>query len=53
MQDLKSPISKVARVLRVRSEGLGQRAAARCFGIHKNTVAVWESKFASQKAPKV
>lgn len=51
MQDLKSPISKVASVLRVRSEGLGQRATARCFGLHKNTVAAWEDKFAAQKAP--
>jgi len=51
MKDLKSPISKVASVIRVRSEGLGQRATGRCFGIHKNTVADWENKFAEQKGP--
>jgi transposase-like protein len=51
MQDLKSPLSKVASVIRVRSEGLGLRATARCFGIHKNTVSQWENKFAQQKAP--
>lgn len=51
MQGLKTPISKIASVIRVRSEGLGQRATARCFDIHKNTVAEWEKKFAGQKAP--
>jgi len=51
MQDLKSPISKVASVIRIRSEGLGLRATGRCFGIHKNTVTQWERQFASQKAP--
>jgi hypothetical protein len=51
MKGLKSPLSKVAGVIRVRSEGLGQRATGRCFGIHKNTVAEWENKFAGQKSP--
>lgn len=51
MRDLKSPISKVASVIRVRSEGLGLRATGRCFGIHKNTVTDWENKFAEQKGP--
>ena len=51
MKGLKSPLSQVAGVIRVRSEGLGQRATGRCFGIHKNTVAEWENKFAGQKAP--
>lgn len=51
MEGLKSPISKVASVIRVRSEGLGLRATARCFGIHKNTVTEWEKRFAEQKAP--
>ena len=51
MKNLKSPISKVASVIRVRSEGLGLRATGRCFGIHKNTVTQWENKFAEQKAP--
>lgn len=51
MENLKSPISKVASVIRVRSEGLGLRATGRCFGIHKNTVSQWESRFSDQKAP--
>lgn len=51
MQDIKSPISKVASVIKVRSEGLGVRATGRCFDIHKNTVVKWEEKFSSQKAP--
>lgn len=50
MKDLKSPLSKVGSVIRVRSEGLGLRATARCFDIHKNTVSEWEKRFAEQKA---
>ena len=49
MAHLKSPISKVASVLRVRSEGLGLRATGRVFDMHKNTVVEWEGKFAEQK----
>lgn len=51
MQDLKTPISKIASVIRVRSEGLGLRATGRCFGVHKNTVSDWEVRFAMQKKP--
>jgi len=51
MQGLKNPISKIASVIRVRSEGLGQRATGRCFDVHKNTVAEWETRFAEQKEP--
>lgn len=51
MAHLKSPINKVASVLRVRSEGMGVRATARVFNIHKNTVSTWEKKFAEQKQP--
>jgi transposase-like protein len=51
MATLKTPLSKIASVLRVRSEGLGQRATGRIFGIHKNTVAEWEARFAEQKTP--
>ncbi len=51
MEQIKSPLSKVASVLRVRSEGLGVRATARVFAIHKNTVSDWEERFAEQKAP--
>ena len=51
MENLKTPLSKVASVLRVRSEGMGLRASGRVFGIHKNTVSEWEHRFAAQKAP--
>lgn len=51
MAHIKSPLSKVASVFRVRSEGMGLRATARVFDIHKNTVSQWESKFAEQKQP--
>jgi len=51
MAHLKTPLSKVAGVLRVRSEGMGQRAAARVFGMHKDTVKEWEQRFAAQKGP--
>jgi len=51
MAHVKTPLSKVASVFRVRSEGMGLRATARVFGIHKNTVTEWENKFAEQKEP--
>ena len=51
MEHLKSPISKVASVLRIRSEGMGLRATARSFGMNKETVKDWEERFAAQKAP--
>ena len=49
MQDLKSPISKVASVLKVRSEGMGLRATARVFGMDKKTISVWEQQFGALK----
>jgi hypothetical protein len=49
MEGLKSPISKVASALRIRSEGMGLRATGRVLGIHKNTVSKWEQLFADQK----
>ena len=51
MAHLKAPISKVASVLRIRSEGMALRATARVFGMHKKTVTGWEERFAEQKAP--
>jgi len=51
MENLKTPLSKVASVLRVRSEGMGLRATARVFDIHKNSVTEWEQRFAAQKEP--
>lgn len=49
MEDLKSPISKVALAIRVRDEGMGLRAAGRIVGSHKNTISEWEKLFAGQK----
>jgi len=49
MQDIKSPISKVASVLKIRSEGMGLRATGRVLGIHKNTISKWERLFGDQK----
>ncbi|WP_446011964.1 IS1 family transposase [Candidatus Electrothrix sp.] len=49
MQDIKSPISKVASVLKIRSEGMGLRATGRVLGMHKNTVSTWERLFGDQK----
>ncbi len=49
MQDIKSPISKVAAALKIRSEGMGLRATGRVLGMHKNTVSKWERLFGDQK----
>ena len=49
MQDIKSPISKVASVLKIRSEGMGLRATGRVLGMHKKTVSTWERLFGDQK----
>ena len=50
MENLKTPISKVASALRLRSEGLGLRATGRVLESHKGTIANWEKRFADQKA---
>lgn len=50
MEHVKTPISKVASALRLRSEGLGLRATGRVLGSHKGTIARWEQLFAEQKA---
>ena len=42
MQDIKTPISKVAAALRWRGEGLGLRATARILGAHKKTIQLSE-----------
>jgi hypothetical protein len=49
MEELKTPISKVALALRLRDEGMGLRATGRILGSHKNTIADWEKRFAGQK----
>ena len=50
MENLKTPISKVASALRLRSEGLGLRATGRVLNSNKSTIAKWEKLFADQKA---
>ena len=50
MEGLKSPISKVALALKMRSEGLGLRATGRVLGSDKKTVTSWEERFAGQKS---
>jgi phage FluMu protein Com len=50
MENLKTPISKVASALRLRSEGLSLRATGRVLDSHKGTIANWEKLFADQKA---
>ena len=49
MFQVNTEISKIASCIKLRSEGLGQRATARVLGIHKNTVKAWEDKFSSLK----
>lgn len=48
-ENIKSPISKVAAALRLRSEGLGLRATDRVLQSNKRTSSEWESKFADLK----
>jgi len=50
MENIKTPISKVAAVLKIRSEGGSLRSTARILGSHKRTIAGWENRFADQKA---
>lgn len=49
MRDIKSPISKVAAVLKIRGEGMGLRATGRVPGMHKKTVAKREQLFGARK----
>ncbi|MBF0339847.1 MAG: hypothetical protein HQL95_02640 [Magnetococcales bacterium] len=49
MEHLKSPISKVALVIRIRDEEMGLRATGRIVGSYKNTISEWEERFADQK----
>ncbi len=50
MEKIKSPISKIAAAMRLRSEGLGFRATGRVLQSNKGTIAEWEKLFANQKA---
>lgn len=49
MENLKTPISKVASALRLRSEGLGLRATGRVLQSNKRTITQWENRFADQR----
>nr|WP_051308981.1 hypothetical protein [Desulfogranum japonicum] len=50
MESLKSPISKVALALKMRSGGLALRATGRVLGADKKTISNWERRFAEQKS---
>jgi transposase-like protein len=50
MQNIKTPISKVAAALKIRSEGTTLRGTGRILGSNKRTIAQWEDRFADQKA---
>ncbi len=49
MEGIKSPISRVACALKLRSEGLGLRATGRVLQANKRTITEWERRFADQK----
>ena len=50
MENIKSPISKVALALKMRGEGLGLCATGRVLGSDKHTITRWEERFADQKS---
>lgn len=50
MEKFKSPVSKIALTLKIRSEGLGLRATGRVVGSDKKTISGWEELFAGQKS---
>ncbi len=45
---LRTSVERVERVLKMRSEGIGIRAAGRVEGVHHKTVASWEARLARQ-----
>lgn len=49
LEGLKKPISVVVMVLKARAEGMGLNAASRLVEISKNTLLIWEHKFAGIK----
>lgn len=51
LERLKKPISIIINVLNARSAGIGFNAVCRVFGISKNTLLEWESRFADLKTP--
>ncbi|MBP6219177.1 MAG: hypothetical protein KA436_11375 [Oligoflexales bacterium] len=48
---LATGLSKVAQVLRARSEGIGFNACARTFEVARDTLRSWELRFSSLKKP--
>jgi len=50
MKNIKTPISRVAAALKIRSEGTSLRGTGRILGSNKRTIADWENRFADQKA---
>ena len=42
---IRKPVSLIVQVIKSRSEGMGLNAACRVFGIAKNTLLSWETKF--------
>ncbi len=50
MENLKTPISKIASAIRLRGEGLSLRATGRVLDSNKSTITKWENRFAAQKA---
>jgi len=51
MENMKSPISKIATVLEARTEGLAFNAACRVFKVSSSTLSAWERKFSDLKSP--
>ncbi len=45
---LRTSVERVERVLKMRSEGMGIRAAGRVEGVHPKTVARWEARLDRQ-----
>jgi transposase-like protein len=49
LEGLKKPISMVVTALKARTEGMGLNATARLLELSKNTLLIWEYKFAGLK----
>ncbi len=51
MENIKTPISKIATVLEARTEGVAFNASCRIFKISSSTLSDWEKKFSELKEP--
>jgi hypothetical protein len=51
MENIKTPISKIATVLEARTEGVAFNASCRIFKISSSTLSDWERKFSALKNP--